>query len=88
MPLGEPTEEERVAICEWLTANGINPKAVPLQCLLTISNGTIHFEEYVLTDDGSRQVDPTDTNRAWARPATAACRVQPPSWLRIPEGPA
>lgn len=87
MALPHPTEEERAAICEWLTANGISPNAVPLPSRLVVLEDdgakVIHYEEYVLTDDGNKQVDPGDSDYAWVRNATAPCKVDPPAWLRI-----
>jgi hypothetical protein len=87
MALPPPTEEERVALAEWLTANDVNPETVPLHSRLSVleDNGAkvIHYEEYVLTDDGHKQIDPEDNDYAWVRNATAPCKVDPPAWLHI-----
>lgn len=32
-----PTEEERLALCAWLTANGISPTTVPLRSDLSVT---------------------------------------------------
>ena len=53
-----PSEERRLAICEWLTANNINPSTVPLHSNphpTTLPNGTrvIRYEAYV-TDQGRK----------------------------------
>jgi hypothetical protein len=90
MAVLHPTEEERIAICEWLTANGINPKSVPLadhKLRIVTENGqrAIHYTEYVLTDDGRAQVDPEDPDSAWVREASRPCLVDPPKTLRIME---
>jgi hypothetical protein len=87
MAMGNPIEEERVALCKWLTANGIDPNAVPLHTNLSIDTVdgdlVIRYEEFVLTEDGRKQVDPEDPTSAWRRPATAPCIQPPPSWLGI-----
>ncbi|WP_330328234.1 hypothetical protein [Streptomyces pseudovenezuelae] len=91
MAIGGPTEKERVALYEWLTANGIDPKTVPLSSSFAIvedsdDTRSIHYIEFVLTDDGRKQTDPDDRNEAWKRPASAPCTVEPPAWLKIPGG--
>jgi hypothetical protein len=90
MALPYPTEQQRLALCEWLNANGINPNSVPLESSFAITedNGqrVIHYTEFVLTADGHKQVDPEDNTTAWRRKATAPCTVQPPAWLRVPGG--
>ncbi|GAX57266.1 hypothetical protein [Streptomyces olivochromogenes] len=83
MALPRPAEEERVALCEWLTANGIDPNTVPLHSELSIVDGVIRFEQYILTDDGHKQVDPEHRDTAWTRNATAPCTVAPPAELNI-----
>jgi len=90
MALAGPTEEERLAICEWLTANGIDPNTVPLydhNLRIVDQDGqrAIHYTEYVLTDDGRAQVDPEDPDSAWARNTSRPCLVDPPKTLRIME---
>lgn len=90
MAVLHPTEEERVAICEWLTANGIDPKAVPRyehKLRIVTENGqrAIHYTEYVLTDDGRAQVDPEDPEAVWTRDTSRPCLVDPPKQLRIME---
>jgi hypothetical protein len=90
MAIGRPTEKERVALREWLTANGIDPNTVPLSSSFAIveEDGTrfIHYIEFVLTDDGCKQTDPDDRNEAWKRAASAPCVVEPPTQLKIPGG--
>jgi hypothetical protein len=80
-------EEERVALCKWLAANGIDPNAVPLDTNLSIDTVdgdlVIRYEEFVLTEDGRKQVDPGDPELAWRRTVTAPCRETPPPWLGI-----
>lgn len=89
MPLPRPTEEERTAFYDWFAANGVNPRTVPQHTSLEIrthQDGTrvIHYDEYVLTDDGLVQTDPEDPDSVWIRPATAPCLVEPAAWLINP----
>lgn len=76
------------ALCLWLTANDVDLNTVPVDTDLSIETGTdgrrvIHFEEFILTDDGHKQVDPEDSTQAWTRQATAPCHVEPPADLGI-----
>lgn len=88
MAVVHPTEEERIALCEWLTANDISPNSVPLYSHFEIveqdGQRVIVYTECVLTEDGHKQVDPESSEDTWARNATAPCKVDPPAWLRIP----
>lgn len=90
MAVLHPTEEERLAICAWLTANGIDPHTVPLsehKLRIVTENGhrAIHYTEFVLTDDGHKQVDPDDPDTALVRDTSRPCLVDPPPTLRIME---
>jgi hypothetical protein len=82
-----PTEEERLALAEWMTANGVDPESVPLESAFTIvdepGGRLIHYTEFVLTDDGHKQADPERPDEVWKRPATAPCTVEPPAELHI-----
>ncbi|MEW2266937.1 hypothetical protein [Streptomyces sp. NPDC047868] len=89
MPLQRLTEDERLAFCAWFAANGVDPDTVPQHTDLTIDvqdDGirVIHYDEYVLTEDGSKQIHPKDPTISWTRPATTACLVEPPAWLINP----
>lgn len=87
MAVVPPDEERRVALCEWLTANGIDPNTVPLHSSFSVLEDTgvktIRYQECVLTADGRKQVDPEDNESVWIRDATAPCTVEPPAWLKI-----
>jgi hypothetical protein len=53
-----PSEERRLAICDWLTANSIDPSTVPLHSELHVEtkpNGTkvIRYEAFV-TEEGRK----------------------------------
>ncbi|MCX5000912.1 hypothetical protein [Streptomyces longwoodensis] len=89
MAMVHPTEDERRALCEWLTANNVDINTVPLESTFAIveepdGRRLIHYIEFVTTDEGHRQVDPEDPSTAWKRPTSALCLVDPPSWLNIP----
>lgn len=87
MAVVPPNKKRRVALCEWLTANGIDPNVVPIHSSFSVledgGDRVIHYQEHVLTTDGRKQVDPQDSNSVWIRDATAPCTVHPPAWLEI-----
>lgn len=88
MGIGDPTEEERVALAEWMTANGVDPTTVPLESTFAITDEPdgqrlIHYIEFVLTSDGHKQVDPEHRGEVWTRAASAPCTVEPAPELRI-----
>lgn len=86
MAVIHPTEEERAAICEWLAANGITPKDVPLHSDFSVTDGQIHYTEFVRDEEtGNILYDPA-AHSAVERPASTPCRVQPPASLNIPTG--
>ncbi|MEU5660123.1 hypothetical protein ABZ802_31570 [Streptomyces sp. NPDC047737] len=75
------------AIQLWLRANSIDPKNVPITTDLTVTTEpdgqrTIHYEQFVLTSDGHRQVAPDHSNDAWTEAATTLCVAEPPAALR------
>ncbi|MFG2873314.1 hypothetical protein [Streptomyces sp. NPDC048338] len=45
-----PSDERRLAICEWLTANGIDPKTVPSYGIIRVvrrgSDSVIRYEVF------------------------------------------
>ncbi|MEU9014298.1 hypothetical protein AB0D12_31915 [Streptomyces sp. NPDC048479] len=89
----EDAEHWRIAMCDWLTANNVDPKGVPQDSdfdITTSGDGqrTIHYTAYVRTKDGSKLIDPDDKTRAWQEQRSAPCLVEPPAWLRIPGGPS
>lgn len=93
MAIVHPTERERLALCEWLTANGIPIDSVPIDSEFAIvdepdDQRLIHYTEFVLTADGHKQIDPETPDTAWKRPTSAPCTVEPPAWLNLPGGPS
>jgi hypothetical protein len=88
MALPYPTEEERQALCEWLTANGINPDIVPLASTFVIAEGSdgrrrIHYTEFVYDERTGRILAGKD-GHPMERDASGPCSVEPPPWLNIP----
>lgn len=87
MSVVDPTEVRRVALCEWLTANGVDPNTVPQFSTFAVLEDAgarvIHYQQHVLTSDGHAQVDPQDNESVWIRDATTPCTVEPPAWLQI-----
>ncbi|MFF8910597.1 hypothetical protein [Streptomyces olivaceoviridis] len=89
MAIIHPTEEERQALCEWLTANGIDYNNVPLDSMFAVidepdGQRLIHYNEFV-RDEQTRNIlaDPRE-RLAVRRMASAPCKVEPPAWLGVP----
>ncbi|MFJ8727695.1 hypothetical protein [Streptomyces sp. NPDC093269] len=80
-----PAEGRREAVCAWLTANGIDPKNVPQDADITISEGAggrvISCEVFDLDPDGLRQIDERG-NRAAVTVVTVPLKVEPPTWWK------
>lgn len=86
-----PNEGRREALCQWLTANGINPSDVPIDADLTITtepDGTrlIRYEAFVLDADGHRIVDERGQDVA-IETRTTRLNVEPPDWWKPYEKP-
>jgi hypothetical protein len=85
-----PTEEERAALCEWLTANGVDINTVPIESSFSIveeadGQRLIHYTQFVRDENtGNILADPD--GGAMERSASTPCTVEPPSWLNIPGG--
>ncbi|MFE1451956.1 hypothetical protein [Streptomyces olivaceoviridis] len=78
-----PTGSRREALCAWLTANGIDPKAVPLDADMTIEQGPdgrfLHCDVFDLDQDGRKQLDERGDKVA-IKVATVPLKVEPPEW--------
>jgi hypothetical protein len=91
MAIARPTEEERTALAEWMTANGIDILTVPLESDFAITEEPdgrrlIHYQEFVRDQEtGSILADPVSRSPV-QRSATAPCIVEPPAWLGVPGG--
>lgn len=51
-------ERHRAAICEWLAANGIKPRDVPIDGDARIADGALTIEVFVRDEDGRIQLNP------------------------------
>lgn len=91
MAVPHPTEEERLALCQWLTANGVSPNTVPLESHFAIveepdGRRLIHYMEFVRDEKtGNILVDPDDRS-PMKRTASVPCKQDPPAWLNLPGG--
>lgn len=85
-----PADDRRQALCDWLTANGINPSNVPRDADMTITNRpdgrTLRCEVYDLTPDGYRQVDERG-DRVAVITVSVPLKVEPPKWWQPYEKP-
>lgn len=86
------SEDRRTALCEWLTANGVEPKNVPINSDLTIATDehgarTVHYEEYALDSTGSRYIDERLQHAARVR-RSAPLVAEPPEWWEPYEKPS
>jgi hypothetical protein len=89
MSVARPTEEERLALCEWLTANGIDPLTVPLHdsgLRITEHDGqqVIQYTGYVRCERTGNILSDPDASGPVTSQATVPCLVEPPQWLRVP----
>lgn len=73
----------RVALCAWLTANGINPRDVPQDADITIDKGPsgrfLRCEAYDRTPDGHLQADERGDHVALTV-ISLPLKVEPPDW--------
>ena len=80
----------RKELCEWLTANGIDPHRVPFDADLTIndtdSGRVIRVEVEVTGDDGRSVLDARE-HRAAIEVRAVPLVVEPPSWWEPYEKP-
>lgn len=91
MAVVRPTEEERIALCEWLTANGIEPKTVPLyeaDLRITEQDGQrlICYTEYVRSELTDNILADPNNPQPVKSSTSAPCTVEPPAWLNVPGG--
>jgi hypothetical protein len=80
----------RKELCDWLTANRINPDTVPLHGDLTIhtvdGQRVIHYEAFVRGENGRVMADERGENEAVER-RTVPLLVEPPDWFEPYEKP-
>lgn len=80
----------RVAVCAWLTANGINPNDLPQDADVTIQQGpdgrVLRCETYDRTPDGHLQPDERNIGIA-LKVVTVPLKAEPPEWWEPYEKP-
>lgn len=80
----------RDALCDWLTANGINPADVPVDGDLTLvdtdEGRTIRVEVELRGEDGKWVLDERE-NRPARELRTVPLAVEPPPWFEPYEKP-
>ena len=86
-----PTDyARRTALCEWLTAHGIEPNTVPVDGDLTIidtdQGRAIRVETMVRTDDGHKMLNDRGTGEA-REIRVVPLVVEPPEWWTPYEKP-
>jgi hypothetical protein len=78
-----PADSRREALCAWLTANGIDPKAVPMDADMTITEGTagrfLRCEVFDRGRDGRIKVDERGEDAA-RLVINVPLKVEPPDW--------
>jgi len=76
-----PAGARRVALCAWLTDNGINPSDVPQDAEITIDKGPtgrfLRCEVYDRDSDGHLQAD---GDRVATMAVNVPLKVEPPEW--------
>jgi hypothetical protein len=84
----------RKELCDWLTANSIDPHDVPIRGDLTIGTEdgqrVIRYEAFALTDDGRQTHDPRNEGIGGAavERRTVPLLVEPPDWWEPYEKPS
>jgi len=85
-----PDTSRRATVCDWLTANGIDPNHVPLDSDLTIDDAeqgpVLRYEAFALDEDGRRQLDERGEGPA-REVRTTPLVVKPPKWWQPYEKP-
>jgi len=79
----QPTGSRRVALCAWLTDNGINPRDVPQDADITIEESPtgriLRCEVFDRSPDGHLQAD-AQGDRIAVKITTVPLKVDPPEW--------
>jgi hypothetical protein len=85
-----PTDGRRAALCDWLTANGINPNHVPADADMTIDKGPtgrfLRCEVFDVGPDGRQQLDERG-ERVAVLIVNVPLAVEPPAWFEPYEKP-
>lgn len=82
-----PSEEERLAMCAWLTANGVDPETVPLRSAVSIvevgGQWHIQYTEFV-RDEETGKILADGEGYGRTRGVRVPCIEKPPAWLNVP----
>lgn len=85
-----PIDDRRAKLCEWLTANGINPSDVPQDADMTISEGTggrfLCCEVFDRGAAGEVRLDERG-EKAAVTVVAVPLKVEPPQWWEPYEKP-
>lgn len=89
MVVDHPTEEERLALCQWLRANGIDPNIVPLRdanLRIAVQDGqrVILYTQFVRDEVTGNILSDPDKPEPVTSSASTQCVVDPPEWLGVP----
>lgn len=80
----------RQQLSDWVQANGLDPDHITVHHPIRVEEGkggpVIHYRAYILADDGAKQSDPDQPDRALTESRTAPCTVPPPD-LRVAAQP-
>lgn len=72
-------------VLDWLTANDIDPKRIPVDPHMTLDGDQLTTDQKVLGANGRDQIDPGDPNRIVRETVTYTITVPPPAdvanWL-------
>jgi len=76
-------DDYRKTVCDWLAANGINPRDVPTHARASIADGQLTIPMYVVDKKGHHVIDPNDPNAALTHAVTVPVKVQPNSDVEL-----
>lgn len=77
----EVIEAHRPVLADWVQANGIDPRTVPLHHPIRVQEGeggAVIFRAFVLDEHGSLKVNPDQPDEIMAVERTMPCTVPPP----------
>lgn len=78
----EDITAHRERLCEWATANGLDPNDVadgyPIHVEKAKGGPVIRYRRFVLDGNGRQQINPSNSDEVWTAEHTAPCTVPPP----------
>lgn len=75
-------ETFRTAICDWLTANGVDPAQVPVEAKASVTDGKLTIP-LIRDEHGRVQVDPDDALKLVYRTVTVPVVVPPTADVKL-----